>query len=301
MTLIVLSCANKLFCSIMPPRKRPVNDNPTASNREFTGPVQHDIPVNTMQNQFQEMMQAMLDQQCQANENQARLQEQMLKKDEDHARELANMQRQLLEVLQRRLEPVQAQPAIVINQREHDPNALFEKFRKRGPKEFLGSEDPLAADDWLEHTENIFEIFQCTGGERVKLATSLFTGSADMWWKTVREEYKHMANAVAWASFKRQFGDKYVPTHIKRQKAVEFQQLVQGNMTVLEYLTKFERLSRYAPELVDTVEKKIAKFLEGLNPIIERDATGVIPPTTFEEAVKRAYKFENFHHKILRL
>ncbi|WP_274923153.1 hypothetical protein, partial [Streptomyces clavifer] len=71
-------------------------------------------------------------------------------------------------------------------------------------------------------------------------------------------------------------------------------------MTVLEYLTKVERLSRYAPELVDTVEKKILKFLEGLNPIIERDATGIILPVTFEEAVKRAYKYENFHLKVLR-
>ena len=85
---------------------------------------------------------------------------------------------------------------------------------------------------------------------------------------------------------------------MKRQKAIEFQQLVQGNTTVQEYLTKFERLSRYAPELIDTVEKKIAKFLEGLNPIIERDATGVVPPITFEEAVRRAYKFENLNNKI---
>ncbi|WP_193450495.1 retrotransposon gag family protein [Streptomyces plicatus] len=233
-------------------------------------------------------------------ETQNRLQEQMLKKDEDHARELANVQRQMLEVLQRRPEPVQQAPPIVINQREHDPNALFEKFRKRGPKEFYGTEDPLTADDWLAHTENIFEVFQCTGGQRVQLASSLFTGLADIWWKTVREEYRLMADGVAWDAFKRQFLEKYVPSHIKRQKAVEFQLLTQGNMTVLEYLTKFERLSRYAPELVDTVEKKIMKFLEGLNPMIERDATGVVPPVTFEEAVKRAYKFESFHLKVLR-
>ena len=70
-------------------------------------------------------------------------------------------------------------------------------------------------------------------------------------------------------------------------------------MTVLEYLTKFERLSRYAPNLINTVEKKIAKFLEGLNPIIERDATGVVPPATFEKAIIRAYKFENLNNKIL--
>ena len=71
-------------------------------------------------------------------------------------------------------------------------------------------------------------------------------------------------------------------------------------MTILKHLTEFERLSRYAPDLINTVEKKIAKFLEGLNPNIERDATGVVPPATFEEAVKRAYKFENLNNKILR-
>lgn len=89
-----------------------------------------------------------------------------------------------------------------------------------------------------------------------------------------------------------QFTDKYIHSHVKRQKAIEFQQLKQRNMTVLEYVTKFKRLARYAPELVDTVQKKVTKFLEGLNPIIERDATGVVPPATFDKAVKRAYKFE---------
>ncbi|XXG68789.1 hypothetical protein AAC387_Pa06g1796 [Persea americana] len=72
-------------------------------------------------------------------------------------------------------------------------------------------------------------------------------------------------------------------------------------MTVQEYLTKFERLSRYAPEFINTVEKKIAKFLEGLNPIIERDATGIVQPATSKEAVRRAYKFENLNNKILKV
>ena len=54
-----------------------------------------------------------------------------------------------------------------------------------------------------------------------------------------KAEYRTMADAEAWGNFKTQFSDKYVPTHIKRQKAIEFQQLLQGNMTVQEYLTKF--------------------------------------------------------------
>ena len=95
----------------------------------------------------------------------------------------------------------------------------------------------------------------------------MFTGLADIWWKTIKAEYKTMADVEAWGNFKKQFGDKYVPTHVKRQKAIEFQQLVQGNMTVLEYLTKFERLSRYALDLINIVEKKIAKFLKNLTPL----------------------------------
>ena len=58
-------------------------------------------------------------------------------------------------------------------------------------------------------------------------------------------------------------------------------------------------MSRYVLDLINTVEMKVAKFLEGLNPIIERDAIGVVPPATFEEAVRRAYKFENLNNKIL--
>ena len=61
-------------------------------------------------------------------------------------------------------------------------------------------------------------------------------------------------------------------------------------------VTKFERLARYTRELIDTKHKKITKFFEGLNPIIMRDASGVVPPATFDEAVKRAYEFEDINN-----
>ncbi|XXG47242.1 hypothetical protein AAC387_Pa02g1918 [Persea americana] len=55
-----------------------------------------------------------------------------------------------------------------------------------------------------------------------------------------------------------------------------------------------------APELVDTEEKKVTKLLEGLNPVLEQHATGVVLPAAFQEAVKRAYKFEDIHRKIIQ-
>ena len=40
--------------------------------------------------------------------------------------------------------------------------------------------------------------------------------------------------------------------------------LTQGTMTLTEYMHAFNNLSRYAPELVDTEEKKIESFKRGL-------------------------------------
>jgi hypothetical protein len=48
-------------------------------------------------------------------------------------------------------------------------------------------------------------------------------------------------------------------------KKKEFQDLNQGSMLVSEYVTHFTQLSRYAPNDVDTDEKKQDCFLNGLN------------------------------------
>ena len=81
--------------------------------------------------------------------------------------------------------------------RESDPNSLYEKFRKRGAIEFTGLEDSLTADEWIVHTENVFETMQCTGGQKVALATSMFRDITDTWWKSVRPPFRTIANADA--------------------------------------------------------------------------------------------------------
>jgi hypothetical protein len=55
-----------------------------------------------------------------------------------------------------------------------------------------------------------------------------------------------------------------VPQGVIKLKNKEFQDLKQGSMTVSEYVTGFIQLSRYAPNDVDTDEKKQECFLNGL-------------------------------------
>ena len=112
-----------------------------------------------------------------------------------------------MEVLQNRPQP-QPQlrqplgPNIIINNREQDPNILSERFRKRAPKEFSGQEDLLAVDDWIVNTEKIFDVFTCTGRQKVNLTAALFYGLADTWWQTVKEPYQTMADETAWETIK---------------------------------------------------------------------------------------------------
>jgi hypothetical protein len=60
------------------------------------------------------------------------------------------------------------------------------------------------------------------------------------------------------------FQSHHVPQGVIKLKKKEFQDLKQGSVTVSEYITRFTQLSRYAPNNVDTDEKKQECFLNGL-------------------------------------
>jgi hypothetical protein len=52
---------------------------------------------------------------------------------------------------------------------------------------------------------------------------------------------------------------------VVKLKKKEFEYLRQGSVTVSEYVTRFSQLSHYAPDNVDTDEKKQDWFLNGLS------------------------------------
>jgi hypothetical protein len=72
----------------------------------------------------------------------------------------------------------------------------------------------------------------------------------------------------------------------------EFGDLKQGSMSVSEYVTHFTQLSRYAPDNMDTNEKKQDWFLNGLN-----DGLAYAPEArdfiNFQDMVDRALVLEN--------
>jgi hypothetical protein len=75
-------------------------------------------------------------------------------------------------------------------------------------------------------------------------------------------------------------------------KKKEFTDLKQGSMTVNEYLNSFIQLSRYAPDDINTDEKKHDIFLNGLNDDIQFQLLNT-DYADFQHVVDNAIVIEN--------
>ena len=128
---------------------------------------------------------------------------------------------------------------------------------------FTKSEEPLDADDWLQTIENNLEVAGVEENEKVLFASHYLSGEARAWWNSVRN--MNRGQLPTWEEFKAKFSKTHVPPGLIKRMRDEFRELKQGRMMVVEYRDKFFSLARYAPDEIDTEEKKKERFLNGLH------------------------------------
>jgi hypothetical protein len=116
----------------------------------------------------------------------------------------------------------------------------------------------------LKTIEKKLQVVQCNNHEKVLFASHQLEGPTTDWWDTYVEAHEE-PKSINWQEFKNSFRSHHVPLRVMKLKNKEFEDLKQGSMTVSEYVTHFTQLSRYAPDNVDTNEKKQDWFLNGLN------------------------------------
>jgi hypothetical protein len=75
---------------------------------------------------------------------------------------------------------------------------------------------------------------------------------------------------VTWDEFKLAFREHYIPEGVLHMKQEEFMRLKQGGDVVMQYLNKFNHLSQYAIDQVNTDLKKKNCFMRGLNDRLQR-------------------------------
>jgi hypothetical protein len=93
-------------------------------------------------------------------------------------------------------------------------------------------------------------------------------GTTTNWWETYCNTHANV-DTITWNEFKSRFRNHYVPHGTMKLKKKEFADLKQGSMPVNEYLNSFIQLARYAPDDINTDEKKHDMLLNGLNDDIQ--------------------------------
>ena len=70
---------------------------------------------------------------------------------------------------------------------------------------------------------------------------------------------------MTWEEFKKAFIDRFFPWEKWEAKVMEFINLLQGGMSVLEYFLKFTKISKYALSLVSYPRDEINYFVMGVS------------------------------------
>jgi hypothetical protein len=94
-------------------------------------------------------------------------------------------------------------------------------------------------------------------------------GPASTWWGNY-VAIQPVGHQVTWDEFKLVFREHYIPEGVLHMKQEEFMRLKQGGDTVMQYLNKFNHLSQYAIDQVNTNLKKKNCFMRGLNDRLQR-------------------------------
>jgi len=75
---------------------------------------------------------------------------------------------------------------------------------------------------------------------------------------------REVENPITWYRLKEMMDNQYYPRDARRMKEREFLSLKQGGLSMMEYAIKFNELIRFAPHQVDTEERRMDHFEQGL-------------------------------------
>jgi hypothetical protein len=164
-------------------------------------------------------------------------------------------------------------------------------FSETRPPLFVKAEDPLEADEWIRVIDQKFGLLRCSETQKPLFAAQQLRGPASTWWGNF-VAVQPAGHQVTWDEFKLAFREHYILEGELHMKQEEFMKLKQGGDTVTQYLNKFNHLSQYAIDQVNTDIKKKNCFMRGLNDWMQRKMDTCID-LTYGRAVSIALAVES--------
>jgi hypothetical protein len=180
---------------------------------------------------------------------------------------------------------------------DDEPYAKLRDFQNSNPLTFTKSTEPLDADDWLRTIENKLEDAGVGPNEKVLYATHFLAGAAGAWWENVRAMQPE-DQVMTCDDFKTKFRKAHIPSRLIKLMRNKFLNLKQGSMNVSDYVDKFTYWGRYAPNDIDSDDKKKERFLNGLHEELETYLVAV-PYPDLEAMVDATIMVEDKHKAAL--
>ncbi|XP_073136819.1 uncharacterized protein [Henckelia pumila] len=176
-------------------------------------------------------------------------------------------------------------------------NPIYKRFLELGPPEFKGETDPLIAEQWFQAMETAFEFMQITDADRLRCATYMFRDDARVWWNGAKAALN--LTTLTWNGFKDVFYGKYFTVSTRNRLAREFLEIRQGNMSIAEYVKKFERGRYFVPMISGDPAEELKHFTEGLNAFIRKDVR-LSGAKNYKDAVDQAMLSKKDRNDIIR-
>ncbi|KAK2985881.1 hypothetical protein RJ640_008705 [Escallonia rubra] len=173
-----------------------------------------------------------------------------------------------------------------------DGGLTLDRFVKLIKNPFFGKPDPTFAEEWLARAEKILDTARISNSQRLVYTSFMLEASAERWWKLLSMKWEREGVPSTWENFKREFTNKYVLAVTQEMREVNFIKFEQRNMSVSVYESQFTDLAKFCPHLVDTEERKVRKFVKGLNKDL-RDKLIPLQLQTYMAVVNRALAIEN--------
>ncbi|XP_075500099.1 uncharacterized protein LOC142538682 [Primulina tabacum] len=163
---------------------------------------------------------------------------------------------------------------------------VFQQFRRLNPKEFGGTTDPFLAEGWIRSLELHFDYLQMRDGDRARCAIYMLRDDASLWW----EAAAHAVDlaTLTWARFKELFYGKYFIADVRGRLMREFMSLRQGDLSVAEFIRKFDRGCHFVPMIAGDAAQKLRHFLDEMRPTLCLDVM-LMRPAVYDEATAYAF------------
>ncbi|XP_073131640.1 uncharacterized protein [Henckelia pumila] len=145
--------------------------------------------------------------------------------------------------------------------------------------------------------ETAFEFMQITDEDRLRCATYMFRDDARVWWNGAKAALN--LTTLTWNGFKDVFYGKYFTVSTRNRLAREFLEIRQGNMSIAEYVKKFERGRYFVPMISGDPAEELKHFTEGLNAFIRKDVR-LSGAKNYKDAVDQAMLSEKDRNDIIR-